>query len=488
MKRSSGLLIWVLIAALCIGALTFAGAKGLMPSHADTVSDNKASHIVLKENVKLWYTDSDLTNLLESAAVKYNSESGRQERIVPVLSEESDFVKAVYDASVEGKDFPDVFVLSNDSFEKAYLSGLAWEIPVEETDSFMARYPSSAVNAVTYRDRILGYPWYYETAAFMYNRTFLMDWAEDRILMESTSETEEESGTAEELNEATEVSEGEAETYLRQNLPSSIEELLYFSNIYNAPDSLDAVFKWDVNDIFYTYFFAGASLNVGGETGDDPSVMDIYNENAIRSLNRFQRLNQFFSFDSRDVSYDQILEDFISGKILFTVCTTDAVKAITDAKKAGTCEYDFGSSALPDITAEIKARPLSVTNALVINGYSEKTENAKNVIEYLTGLSADDMYRDSGKASASISATFSDSAMDGFRTSYVASVPVTKIAQTGNFRLRMEAAMMRIWDGEDPNSVLMELSTDMNRQTGASFEEPERLEVEEETIGIGESD
>lgn len=487
MKRPVGLFIWVSLAVICISALLYAGKTGRLPSYRDSVSGNSAPRVVPKETVKLWYTDSDLTNYLESASVKFNSESGRQERVELRLCEEGDFVKAIYDASVKGEDFPDIYVLSNDSFEKAYLSGLAREITGDDAVAVKDAYPGSAVNAVTYKGHILGCPWYYDTAALIYNKTFLLDWAEDKLLMETVTEGDlnESQTETSEVTEIPEISPEEAEAYLAEHIPHNMEDLLFFSNDYNAPDTLDSVFKWDVNDVFFTYFFAGDSMNVGSETGDDPSVMDIYNEKSVLALKGFQMLNQFFSFDSRDVNYDQVVSDLIDGKLLFTVCTTDVLRTIQEKKKAGECAYEFGAAPLPDITAEIKARPLSVTDALVINGYSEKASNARAFIEFITGLPADELYEATGKTSALTSCTFSDPSMEAFRTSYENSVPVTKMTRTGNFRIRMEAALMRIWDGEDPNLVLRELSYDMNRQTGASLEEPELLDVREVPYEMG---
>lgn len=484
MRRSSGIAIWAGLSVVCITALLYAGVSGKMPTYRTTVSSNSAPRVIPKETVKLWYTDGELTQYLEGAAVKFNSESGRRERVELYLCEESDYVKALYDASILGEDFPDVYVLSNDSFEKACLSGLTTEVTGDEAKAIRSDYPKSAVDAVTYRGEIQGIPWYYDTAALMYNKTFLLDWAENRLLLETIT-YEDEIGSETADSEVTVIDPKETEEYLRKHLPHSIEELLKFSNEYNAPDTLDSIFKWDVNDVFYTYFFAGASMNVGSETGDDPKVMDIYNVNSVRSLKRFQLLNQFFSFDSRDVSYDQVLSDFIDGKILFTVCTTDAVRTINDKIEAGECEYAFGALPLPDIADDIIARPLSVTDALVINGYSEKTASALAFIDFLTELHADEFYEATGKTSSRISARYSDPALEAFKTSYVTSVPVTKMTQTGNFRIRMEAALMRIWDGEDPNQVLRELSYDMNRQTGGSSEEPELLDIRDETFEIG---
>ncbi len=97
-----------------------------------------------------------------------------------------------------------------------------------------------------------------------------------------------------------------------------------FADEYDAPETVEAVFKWDVSDIFYNYFFIGNYISVGGDAGDDPMNINLYNEFAIQCLKVYQQLNQFFSIDTNIVTYEGILEEFLEGKTVFTIATTDA--------------------------------------------------------------------------------------------------------------------------------------------------------------------
>ena len=49
----------------------------------------------------------------------------------------------------------------------------------------------------------------------------------------------------------------------------------------------------------------------------------------------------FFSIDTKEISYDKILDDFIAGKIVYTVATTDAVAKLEEAKENGSFAYDY---------------------------------------------------------------------------------------------------------------------------------------------------
>ena len=37
-------------------------------------------------------------------------------------------------------------------------------------------------------------------------------------------------------------------------IPATIDDILTFADEYDAPEQVEAVFKWDVSDIFYNYF------------------------------------------------------------------------------------------------------------------------------------------------------------------------------------------------------------------------------------------
>jgi arabinogalactan oligomer/maltooligosaccharide transport system substrate-binding protein len=293
-----------------------------------------------KETLNLWYTDDSLTDYLNSVAVSYNTGNDRV-RVAPKLVSGKDYIKAISDASVKNEDMPDLYLISNDTLEQASLAGLTSEVNKKDSAEFSAKDPAVAVDAVTYKGRIVGYPVYYETSSLLYNKTYLDDWAEAQIEAaqdESAGEAAQETADAQETAQSetadtsaqeTAASSGntdqkEIDAAVTGALPKTIADVETFADTYDAPDDMQAIFKWDVNDIFYNYFFIGSSVDVGGRCGDDGTI-NIYNSNSIKSLMQYQKLNQFFSIDTSEISYDGVLQDFIDGKILYTVATTDAL-------------------------------------------------------------------------------------------------------------------------------------------------------------------
>lgn len=307
-------LITILIIVLCAGGVYAAGHFGLTMRHNEETEAEEDSLFTRRETIYLWYTDEALTDYLNSVAVAY-SEYQDAVRVMPVYTSGREYLETVNQAALHTEEVPDLYIISNDSLEKAYLAGLASEVRLPEGTLTMEQwYPETAVRAVTYRDKQIAYPFYFETSCFLYNRTYLEDWARAQIEAqqdmegaqqqadeaaeagtESTSADGESAGREEGDAEASDSMEDAVEARVEQALPDTIDDILTFAYEYDAPEQVEGVFKWDVSDIFYNYFFVGSAIDVGGPNGDQADSIHIYNENAIKCMRVYQDLNQFLS-------------------------------------------------------------------------------------------------------------------------------------------------------------------------------------------------
>ena len=484
----------ILVIALCVGGIYGVGRLGITMQQNDEdiiVDDSIFGH---RETIYMWYTDEALTDYLNSVAVSY-SEYQSDVRVVPVYTSGREYLETINQASLNTDEVPDLYIVSNDSLEKAYLAGLAYEVRLPEgvlpmEDSF----PETAINAVTYHDKIIGYPYYFETSCFLYNETYLTDWARAQIEAETDEAAgqeaqeqldngaEPEENITDEALEEIEISEEAVEERVAQALPDTIDDILAFADVYDAPEQVEAVFKWDVSDIFYNYFFVGDYIDVGGKTGDNPNSIHIYTEDAIRCLRVYQSLNQFFSIDTKEISYDGVLQDFMDGKIVYTVATTDALSKIEAAKEEGSFEYEYGMSVMPDVSEELGSASLSVTQCMVVNGYSTKKDMANDFGVYLTMYATDSLYARTGKLPVfdNGSSTYDDPNKAAFLQEYMNSVPMPKMIETSNFWVELEITFAKVWEGEDENLSLKALSEKiMSQVTGEKYEE-EYIDVPEE--------
>ncbi|MCR5603594.1 MAG: sugar ABC transporter substrate-binding protein [Lachnospiraceae bacterium] len=268
---------------------------------------------------------------------------------------------------------------------------------------------------------------------------------------------------------------------LANMIPATIDDILTFANNYDAPEEVEAIFKWDVSDIFYNYFFVGNYMNVGGEDGDDNSYFNIYNQQAVDCLKVYQNINQFFSIDSKAVTYDSILEEFIEGKTVFTVATTDAIAKIREARENGEFNYDYGVAVLPDISTTLKARGLSETSTVVVNGYSFNKETANDFAEYMAYTRAADIYKKAGRISCLKNVDYEDTEIGNVMQEYEKSVPLPKMIEAGNYWVQLEIAFTKVWNGADPDETLKEL----NDTIGEQIDELEQHVLTQESIKVG---
>lgn len=206
-------------------------------------------------------------------------------------------------------------------------------------------------------------------------------------------------------------------------------------------------------------------MNMGGPCGDDASVIEIYNEDTIACMNVYQDLHQFFSIESKESSYEEVLQEFLDGKTLFTIATIDAIGTLEEARAEGAISFEYGIAALPSIDGEHAARGLSVTNVIVINGYSGQKEMANIFAGYLAYKDANTLYdRTSKMQAAHPIENFVIDINDEIAVIYENSTSLPKILEISNFWMQLELAYTKIWDGDNVNDVLRQLSEQMKTQ------------------------
>lgn len=486
-KKIFSVLLLVVIAVLLIFMGVFK-----VPMKTEVVEDEtqKVENVVSydKESVYLWYSDETLTNYLNSAAVAYNE--SHSIRVVPVLQSPVEYLEAI-NKSVNESDVPDMYIVSHDSLAKAYSAGLATTITLSE-DKFDSLYIGQSKNSVDYKGMLVGYPLYFETSTMIYNETYLRDMAiaalkaeqkeaegdglssSDSGTSSSNGESSENGETAE--NEEIPFSDEEIAKKIQDILPETIGDIMTLADNYDAPEDMEVFFTWDVNDIFYNYFFVGDAIDVGGEAGWDTSILDIYNEDAIQALEAYQELNQFFSIESSESSYADVINDFIHGKIVFTIATSDVIGTLEQARASedeDAFKYDYGVMVIPDMTDTLETRTMSVTDCVAISPYSKHMEVANDFALFLTTEFAENLYTKASKISCAGSVGYDYPAIGIFTLEYGYSEPIPKLLETGNFWVDMEKAFLVVWNGGDVNSELRTLAEQMIYQiTGDPTELP----------------
>lgn len=511
------LIVIMLLAVMVIGII-FVG------NNANILDEETQKNAYYQtETVYFWYTDSNFTDFFTSAAVSFH-ELNPDIRVIPVLVSASEYLEKINEASLGNDNLPDVYLISNDALERAYLSGLASKVKDTKQVLNNDHFSSSALDAVTYRNGYVGYPFSFETSVLLYNKTLLQNWVDrvnsgedtssgEGISREDMDMSEEEISSIGDDSADAALNETTEELTVESLIPKSFMDIIDFADTYSPEAGVEGVLKWDVSDIFYNYLFVGYYMLVGGNSGDDTSLIDICNLDTLNCVTVYQKLNQVFSIDAKTSDYSKVLDDFIDGKLIFTIATSDAIEKLskaTEDKKAAIAEaqkrrdeealasdnvvdesldsakpsdsseseeseeseetneekpltdengkvlvdYEYGYALIPDVTADLKSKSLSVTDTLVINGYSEHKEAADRFAAYLSTSMAPSLFAKTGRLAAAFDAGYEDEACDTFQQEYSHSIPLPKIVEASNLWVHLEIAFTDIWSGSDYDARL----------------------------------
>lgn len=431
----------LIIAVLGVGFWSYIGLNGL------------GYHILTEAlesgTVNFWYTNDHLTNYYNNMASVYNK-THRGATIVPKLVSAKEYVEQIYQASHKGEDYPDLYVVTSDAMEKAYLSGVT--IPVENEEGIKKNFPKVAIEAASYEDMLLGYPFYFDTSTLVYNKTLLEEIAYDQFELQAA-----ESGkSVEELG----VTQEQIENLMQVMLPETIDELIEFANNLEAPDGMQTVFKWNINDVFLNYFYLGEYTTL---SSDD---IQIYNEQTVACIEIFKHLTEYFYMDAETVSTESILEEFMQGTMLFTILDSESAVVLEKARANGELSFDFDYALLPNPSTELSGRPLSVTNVVMVNGYTDYPETAVDFAEFLTmeSYSTEQLYEKTGYLPSCKNAAVGTNMEAVFKQEYEESANMPNYMVTSNFWMLLENAFNEIWEGADTQEMLSSLEQRLRNQ------------------------
>lgn len=406
-----------------------------------------------KTKLTLWYTDDKLNAYLVEAAAEF--EKRYPVEITLQLVTAVDYIENINTASISDLGGPDLFVTSSELLEKARLAGLA-----VENDSFSERelsafFPQKALDAATCGGKLMAYPFYFETCFLLYNKGY--------------------------TNAA----------------PTTIDEILAYADNFEtgaATEKVENIFKWNVADIFFNFFFISNYVNLGGATGDNKAEVELSAGEIIQCLEYYQSLNAFFAIDADEVTTDDVLQEFIDGKIVYTIAKTDAIARLDEAiaeglvyqipeeeaeetdtggedTEEGTPEeqsvnngYFYGIAQVPDLTAELHTKGLSVTNSVVVNAYSRERELAKEFAKYVTYDKVDALYTMANKMPTKMGVDYANEEMSLLFAQYEDSVEVPKLTDLSNYWIEMEIVFANIWRGNDVGAEIEAVNQSIQAQ------------------------
>lgn len=402
------------------------------------------------EELDFWYTAEAYQPYLESAVAAYKEKTGVEVKLH--YRNKSVYAEELEQAVIQkAEDAPDVFLTENKALSNLYAEGMAAEVNDSFFESHKAEYSTKAYDSVTYHGKYVAYPLGFDTSIFLYNTNATT------VEVLAQEDTVDEDGDS--IPEQIETAE-------KTIIPATFEDVLEFSESFDGMSGVENVFKWDVTDVFSNYFFAGAYMNIGGESGEEETI-DLANEKSLMAMQYFKNMKEYFALDMSSLTYEDIVDEFADGKTVFVVVRTDALKKIEkqNAEKAAAISagdasgedklpepVSFGILPMPKLTEELETRPMSETTTVVVNDFSDEKEAAKAFAEFLTYEYADSLYEKTGVFSAKICNADNSAIVQGVYEQYENSVSMPKSKLTDTILLRLEAAFANIWLSDSKSS------------------------------------
>lgn len=385
------------ISAVLLVMILLVGITGCGKTSEETVTGLEIEKDI---SVNLWYTDSDLTDYMDRVAAQYKA-ANPHITIAPKLVSTDEYLENIYNESIYGTDAPDVFMMSSDNLEKAYLMGI-----VADNDTYASNYSSevygnAAITASSLKGKLLGYPMTFDTAVMVYNEKYA-----DSV--------------------------------------STFEELTQYSNNFQHTvdnEEVEVVAKWDVSDLLLNYAFVGNYINMGGEAYEDKSQVSLDEPNVIKSLNAYANLKDAYGIIRNTTTLESCLDAFKNNKLLYTI-----VKA-SDLSSLNESGVEYGICKVPDLTQDLQAKGMSTTQLAVVNPYSSNVAVAKSVAKALT---YDDAYEiteltDYPSARGDLK-TDPNIEYANLHQIYSDSVVKAKFMEIGELYIRMEVMLHQVWD------------------------------------------
>lgn len=318
----------------------------------------------------------------------------------------------------------DVYVLQSKDIEKAYLAGIA-RVNSEGIYSEKGVFPQRALDDSTYKDKLLGYPLYFNTQVMLYNNTFGL------------------------------------------GIPTTFDELKEMSNNIEVSEGkvLENILTWDLDDMRLNYLFMGGSADIAGKYGDDKNKFSISSQAVNDNLTYFKELTRFYNITRTNVTADTVTASFATGRTIFALVNSDDIKNISSSISANQeTAFEYKIEKVPDISKGNKTAALSDTTVLMVNPYSKNTAVASLVAKYMSYDAAELIYEHIGSFSARKMKDVHGVDCSAVYDMYEASDVRIKLMDVGDFYVKLDIAFHNICDDGDIAAITASLQDYITKQ------------------------
>jgi maltose-binding protein MalE len=357
--------------------------------------------------LSLWYDSTLYEPYFQAAAELYQEKTGITVELRQVSGME--YIASIQQANVE-KNGPDLYVTDSEYLQNLVRIGAASK--TETNDTYNKDYfCEGTFDAMEYQDDYYGYPLGFDVTALMYNKE------------------------------------------LAETAPRTFQEIM--DRVQEEGTVASQILAWDTGNFLYNYGFVAAYAQIGGENGYESSV-SVDNPEMMAAAQFYQDLCSVFCND-RDYTYDEVKQQFAEGQLSYAIVRSDV---LNDYETLG---FDVGFASLPNLNGEQKTASLSVTDLLMVNGFSTQKESAVDFAQFVSLTMADQMYEDCAILPLAVTAqTPVQSTV--FYAAYETSAGLPKLMATQDYWNQMREALALVRKGSDVQSVLESLQQTLETQ------------------------
>ena len=364
--------------------------------------------------INVWYDNKDYERYLNTVASGLKA-ANNLITVYPVYIEAQDIIDTLYTETVRNNNAPDVYLMSSENSDKAYLLGL-----MLENDSYgdiynENIYGKAAIKSASYKGKLYGYPVSFDMPVMVYNKKY--------------------ASSVDSYYEIKQISDNYQVTEENQNIKK--------------------VFDFDASDMLINYPYVGRYMNIGGDVSENADIFTIDELNFKRALKEYASLKNTFGIDRNESTHDSCLDEFTQNKLLYTIVNTSDLKKIDDSG------VSYGIIPVPYLSEGLESVPMSITTLAVVNPYTSDISVAKTVARAISYDYAADMQALSGHVSARADLIKKGRKADNtdynmLHDIYSDSIVKAKYVGVQNIYTRYEILIHQIWDGKSVDDAYNE--------------------------------
>jgi len=400
-----------LVSVLMAGVLTL---SVMACSGTDKNKTARELDIETPVTVNVWYDNKDYERYLNTVASGLKA-ANNLITVNPVYIEAQDIIDTLYTETVRNNNAPDVYLMSAENSDKAYLLGLMLENDSYDDIYNENIYGKAAIKSASYKGKLYGYPVSFDMPVMVYNKKY--------------------ASSVDSYYEIKQISDNYQVTEENQNIKK--------------------VFDFDASDMLINYPYVGRYMNIGGDVSENADIFTIDELNFKRALKEYASLKNTFGIDRNESTHDSCLDEFTQNKLLYTIVNTSDLKKIDDSG------VSYGIIPVPYLSEGLESVPMSITTLAVVNPYTSDISVAKTVARAISYDYAADMQALSGHVSARADLIKKGRKADNtdynmLHDIYSDSIVKAKYVGVQNIYTRYEILIHQIWDGKSVDDAYNE--------------------------------